>query len=139
VTESTNYIKIVEWSDEDQCFVGQCPGIIGPCCHGDNELEVYAALCDIVDEWLLLLKERGEPLPPPTSGQEVSSSSWLRLPSGSLPPVSVAAGEAPQPPLGRVNTGRCVGALPEAMTPGHRRDRSRGAKMFVAATSSVTR
>ena len=69
MNESANYLKIVEWSDEDECFVGQCLGIIGPCCHGDNELEVYAALCDIVDEWLLLLKERGEPLPPPTSGQ----------------------------------------------------------------------
>lgn len=69
MNESANYLKIVEWSDEDQCFVGQCPGLIGPCCHGDNELKVYAELCDIVDEWLLVLKGRGEPLPPPTAGQ----------------------------------------------------------------------
>ena len=26
--ESDRYIKIVEWSDEDGCFVGSCPGII---------------------------------------------------------------------------------------------------------------
>jgi hypothetical protein len=26
MSESARYIKIVEWSDEDQCFVGQCPG-----------------------------------------------------------------------------------------------------------------
>jgi hypothetical protein len=30
---SARYIKLVEWSDDDQRFVGQCPGIIGPCCH----------------------------------------------------------------------------------------------------------
>jgi hypothetical protein len=30
---------------------------------------VYAELCDIVDEGLLLLKERDEAMPPPTSGQ----------------------------------------------------------------------
>lgn len=52
--DSANYLKIVEWSEEDQCFVGQCPGVIGPCCHGDNEADVYRDLCKIVEEWLLL-------------------------------------------------------------------------------------
>lgn len=28
--ESARYVKIVEWSDADGCFVGQCPGIVGP-------------------------------------------------------------------------------------------------------------
>jgi predicted RNase H-like HicB family nuclease len=69
MTEGGRYIKIVEWSDEDHCFVGQCPGIIGPCCHGDDEKEVYSELCTIVDEWLVLMKDRGEPLPKPTSGK----------------------------------------------------------------------
>ena len=35
--ESQHYLKIVEWSEEDHCFVGQCPGIVGPCCHGNDE------------------------------------------------------------------------------------------------------
>jgi hypothetical protein len=26
--EIDRYIKIVEWSDEEGCFVGSCPGII---------------------------------------------------------------------------------------------------------------
>jgi predicted RNase H-like HicB family nuclease len=69
VNDSAKYIKIVEWSDEDQCFIGQCPGIVGPCCHGENEAEVYAELCQIVDEWLEIFKQDGRPLPPPTSGQ----------------------------------------------------------------------
>ena len=71
MNDSARYIKIVEWSKEDQCFVGQCPGIIGPCCHGDDEAEVYAELCAIVDQWLELFKQDGKPLPPPTAGQGI--------------------------------------------------------------------
>ncbi|MBK5930388.1 hypothetical protein [Halochromatium salexigens] len=67
--ESARYLKVVEWSDEDQCFVGQCPGIIGPCCHGDHEEQVYSELCKIVDEWIELIKQDGHPLPPPTAGR----------------------------------------------------------------------
>ncbi|NOT63105.1 MAG: hypothetical protein HOP19_23090 [Acidobacteria bacterium] len=66
------YLKIVEWSDEDQCFVGQCPGIIGPCCHGDNEAQVYAELCQIVDEWIELMIKDGKALPPATAGRNVA-------------------------------------------------------------------
>lgn len=72
MNDSARYIKLVEWSDEDQCFIGQCPGIIGPCCHGDEEADVYAQLCRIVDEWLETLKSEGKALPPPTAGRGVA-------------------------------------------------------------------
>ena len=72
MNESARYIKIVEWSDEDQCFVGQCPGIVGPCCHGDDETKVYTELCQIVGEWIQALKCDGKPLPPATAGQNVA-------------------------------------------------------------------
>jgi len=72
VKDSALYVKIVEWSDEDQCFIGQCPGIIGPCCHGDDETQVYAELCDIVEEWITIMKQDGKPLPPPTTGKNVA-------------------------------------------------------------------
>ena len=52
MTGSTRYCGVVEWSEEDQCFIGSYPGIIGPCCHGDNEDDVYRQLRQIVDEWL---------------------------------------------------------------------------------------
>jgi len=71
MTDSARYIKIVEWSEEDQCFVGQCPGVVGPCCHGDNEARVYAELCTIVDEWIVIWKRDGKPLPSPTHGKNV--------------------------------------------------------------------
>jgi predicted RNase H-like HicB family nuclease len=72
VTESARYIKIVEWSDEDGAFVGQCPGVIGPCCHGTDEVEVYRQLCEIVSEWLELAIQDGTPLPPATVGLGVA-------------------------------------------------------------------
>ena len=80
MNDSAGYIKLVEWSDEDQCFVGQCPGIIGPCCHGDNEAEVYTELCQIVDEWVETLKRDGKPLPPPTAGQGIVATLTKQLP-----------------------------------------------------------
>lgn len=70
--DSARYIKIVEWSDEDQAFVGQCPGVIGPCCHGDDEALVYRELCRIVDEWIDMARRDGRPLPPPTAGKNVA-------------------------------------------------------------------
>lgn len=52
MNDSAKYLKIVEWSDEDQCFVGQCPGVIGPCCHSDNEKEVYSFIQSCAKLWL---------------------------------------------------------------------------------------
>jgi predicted RNase H-like HicB family nuclease len=72
VKDSALYVKIVEWSDEDRCFVGQCPGIIGPCCHGDDETQVSDELCDIVEEWIAIMKQDGQPLPPSTIGKNVA-------------------------------------------------------------------
>ena len=39
--ESARYPKIVEWSDEDQCFVGSCPGLFNGGCHGSDEKRVF--------------------------------------------------------------------------------------------------
>jgi len=66
MTASARYVKIVGWSDDDMAFVGQCPGIIGPCCHGGDEVEVYRTLCQIVEDWIAIAQEEGKPLPPPT-------------------------------------------------------------------------
>lgn len=73
MNDSVNCIKLVEWSEEDQIFIGQCPGLIGPCCHGSNEAQVYAELCEIVDEWIEIFKTDGTPLPPPTIGKNTAN------------------------------------------------------------------
>ena len=59
-------------ADEDQAFVGECPGVIGPCCHGTDESEVYRELCQIVDEQIELARRDGRPLPPPTTGRNIT-------------------------------------------------------------------
>ena len=64
---SDRFLKIVEWSNEDGCYVGSVPGWIGPCCHGENEAGVYKELCDVVDEWIEIYEKDGRPLPPPTA------------------------------------------------------------------------
>jgi len=71
--DSARYVKIVEWSDEDQCFVGSCPGLFFGGCHGDNELAVFTELCESVKEALDLLKQQGKPLPPATSGKDYAN------------------------------------------------------------------
>lgn len=63
--DSMHYVKIVEWSDEDQCYVGSCPGLLYGGCHGDDEKEVFAELCEIVEEVIELYKKDGKQLPPP--------------------------------------------------------------------------
>ncbi len=71
--ESARYVKIVEWSDEDQCFVGSCPGLIYGGCHGDDEKQVFEELCSIVEEAIALYKIDNRPLPPPTSGKDFAN------------------------------------------------------------------
>ena len=75
---SDQYLKIVEWSEEDQCYVGTCPGLFYGGCHGDNEVEVYKEVCKIVEENIVLYKENGKPLPPETAGKEYSGKFLLR-------------------------------------------------------------
>lgn len=71
--ESARYVKIVEWSEDDQCYVGSSPGLIYGGCHGDNEREVFDELCRIVDEAITLYKADEKPLPPATSGRDFAN------------------------------------------------------------------
>ena len=76
--ERDRYLKIVEWSEEDNCYVGSVPGWIGECCHGENEEKVYRQLCRIVDEWIEIYKKDGKPLPPSTGDKKYSGKFQLR-------------------------------------------------------------
>ena len=73
------YLKIVEWSDEDNCYIGSIPGFLGPCCHGDNEQEVYKQLCKILDEWIEIHESDQIPLPEETVSKEYSGKFVLRV------------------------------------------------------------
>ncbi len=71
--ESARYLKIVEWSDADQCFVGSCPGLFYGGCHGDDEKQVFEELCQMVDEMIALFHQDHKPLPPPTCGRDLAN------------------------------------------------------------------
>ena len=71
MTESARYIKIVEWSDEDDCYIGSSPGLFIGGCHGNDERDVFDNLCTLVEEMIDLYKRHGNPLPPPTANQNL--------------------------------------------------------------------
>lgn len=70
---SARYAKIVEWSHEDQCYVGSAPGLFLGGCYGENEQAVFEELCEIVEEVVALYQQDGRPLPPPTSGRDFAN------------------------------------------------------------------
>jgi predicted RNase H-like HicB family nuclease len=74
MSKSNRYAKVVEWSDEDQCFVGSAPGLILGGCHGDDERKVFDELCVIVEEAVALYEADGKPLPPPTAGHGLAEA-----------------------------------------------------------------
>lgn len=71
--DSARYVKIVEWSEADGCYVGSSPGLLYGGCHGDDERQVFEELCRIVEETIELYQQNGKPLPPPTSGRDFAN------------------------------------------------------------------
>ena len=70
---SARYATVVEWSDEDECYIGSCPGLFLGGCHGDDERAVFEQLCVIVDETIDLFHADGKPLPPATAGRNLAN------------------------------------------------------------------
>jgi predicted HicB family RNase H-like nuclease len=76
--EASRYVKIVEWSDEDGCYVGLCPELFGGGTHGDDELKVYADLTAMVEEAIEDRLVEGRELPEPAIPQQFSGKFLLR-------------------------------------------------------------
>jgi predicted HicB family RNase H-like nuclease len=76
---SDQYLKIVEWSEEDKCYVGTCPGLMLGGVHGKDEAKVYRELCQVVEEWVEILEKDGDPLPPATAHKDYSGKFVLRV------------------------------------------------------------
>ena len=70
MSEGDKYVKLVEWSDEDSCFIGSCPELLMGGCHGNDPRSVFNELCEIIEETIELYKQDGKPLPKPMSGRE---------------------------------------------------------------------
>jgi hypothetical protein len=59
---SDRYLKWVEWSDEDQTYVGKCPDVVTGI-HGNDPAQLYSELCDVVDDILQHFASEGRDLP----------------------------------------------------------------------------
>ena len=95
--QAARYPKFVEWSEEDQCFIGRCPGLFGGAVHGNDEAKVYKELCQAVAEWIELLHKDGELLPEPLAGRQFSGKFVLRVEPAlhrRLAAKALAAGES---------------------------------------------
>jgi predicted RNase H-like HicB family nuclease len=60
---SDQFYKWVKWSEDDQTYIGKCPDLTG--IHGSDPVELYAQLCEQVDEVIEHLEAEGRTLPPP--------------------------------------------------------------------------
>lgn len=61
---SDQYHKWVEWSEEDQVYIGRCPDLITGV-HGDNPVTVYRELCETIEDVIAHFQREGRPLPAP--------------------------------------------------------------------------
>ena len=77
--KSNQYLKVVEWSEEDQCFIGRVPGLALGGVHGKNEVNVYEKLGTVVDEWIAIHEADGVPLPSATAGKKYSGRFNIRV------------------------------------------------------------
>ena len=59
-----NYHKWVEWSAEDDAYLGKCPDLITGI-HGDDPVRLYAELCDVIEEVIQHFEVEGRSLPEP--------------------------------------------------------------------------
>jgi len=95
--QAARYTKFVEWSDEDQCFIGRCPEIMAGGVHGSDEARVYVELCQAVEEMLELIQADCDVLPEPLAAKKFSGKFVLRVEPAlhrRLAAKALAAGES---------------------------------------------
>lgn len=61
---SDRYHKWIEWNDEEQIYLGKCPDVVTGI-HGDDPVQLYADLCEVVEDVLAHFEQQGRPLPTP--------------------------------------------------------------------------
>ena len=61
---SDKYHKWIEWSDEDNVYLGLCPDVITGI-HGNDPIQLYEELCEVVDDVLASFQESGRTFPEP--------------------------------------------------------------------------
>ncbi len=62
--EIDQYHKWVEWSEEDQTYIGKCPDLITGI-HGGDPVKLYGELCEVVEDIIRHFAAEGRTLPSP--------------------------------------------------------------------------
>ncbi len=60
--KSDQYHKWVEWSEEDQTYIGKCPDLMTGL-HGEDPVKLYGELCDVTEDIIRHFEAEGRPLP----------------------------------------------------------------------------
>ncbi len=76
---SDDYLKIVEWSEEDRCYIGTSPGLFVGGVHGKDQKKVFIELCTVVEETVKIFKTEGMSLPKPAVNKNYSGKIALRI------------------------------------------------------------
>ena len=72
-------MKIVEWSEEDKCYIGRVLGLTLGGIHGKNETKVYEKLGELIDDWVKIHEGENIALPAKTSGKKYSGRFNIRV------------------------------------------------------------
>lgn len=76
---SARFPRLIEWSEEDGCFVGSAPPLVGQCCHGKTEAVVATQLAAIVDDLVQDVLDGKMPAPKDESGKTYSGKFVVRI------------------------------------------------------------
>jgi len=60
---SYNYLKIVEWSEKDRCYIGTSPGLFTGGVYGKDQKKIFTELCDLIEKTVKLFKTEDMPFP----------------------------------------------------------------------------
>ena len=85
------YLKVVEWSNEDNCYIGTAPGLFDGGVHGKTESVVFKELCNAVENTIKIMQTNGKPLPKPTANRHFSGKIALRIPAELHKAIAVRA------------------------------------------------
>ncbi|HEY9708591.1 MAG TPA: type II toxin-antitoxin system HicB family antitoxin [Oculatellaceae cyanobacterium] len=68
------YTIVIQWSDEDQCYVVFLPefeDVMQPCTHGDTYEEALKNAQEVLDVLIETTLEEGKPLPMPKTPEQL--------------------------------------------------------------------
>lgn len=76
---AARYLRVIEWSDEDKCYVGSAPPLVGMSCHGPTTSDVAKQLDQIVLDVCEDIVDGKIPEPLPLEKKQYSGEFIVRI------------------------------------------------------------